>query len=289
MSLYTHEIYILTTLSNTHPGSGDANFGIIDNLIQRDPITSWPTIHSSSLKGSIREHCEIALATGALSGLSLKLLFGSDSSDTADSMTGQTRFYESKLLCVPVRGSHKPFYRATTPAIAAELLDDAASFGISLPPKTLQALMSLRDFSPKSKTAYINSGMGMADTYPVDSTNAIDFDGLEPVLGNNIAVFDAETFGEICSELPTIARNAIGEDGTSENLFYEEVLPRQCRFAFILGSPSKEIIVRTGEDAEQYAKARNALDELLTQEGSTVQIGAHASIGYGACQVRKLS
>lgn len=37
-----------------HVGSGDASYTLIDNQVQRDVITGFPTINSSSLKGSLR-------------------------------------------------------------------------------------------------------------------------------------------------------------------------------------------------------------------------------------------
>ena len=50
------ELYKITTLSNLHVGSGDINFDVIDNQVQRDSITNLPNINSSSLKGAFREH-----------------------------------------------------------------------------------------------------------------------------------------------------------------------------------------------------------------------------------------
>ncbi len=50
------ELYKIITLSNLHVGCGDINFDVIDNQVQRDPITQLPNINSSSLKGAFREH-----------------------------------------------------------------------------------------------------------------------------------------------------------------------------------------------------------------------------------------
>ncbi|MCS4455235.1 RAMP superfamily CRISPR-associated protein [Clostridium botulinum] len=48
------KIYTIRCLTNMHVGSGDASYTLIDNQVQRDVITGFPTINSSSLKGSLR-------------------------------------------------------------------------------------------------------------------------------------------------------------------------------------------------------------------------------------------
>jgi len=53
-----YHLFMIETVSNMHVGSGDSNFGVVDNLVQRDPATTYPYISSSSLKGALREHFE---------------------------------------------------------------------------------------------------------------------------------------------------------------------------------------------------------------------------------------
>ena len=54
--MYNNKAYIIKTKTNLHAGSGDTNFGIVDNQVQRDTISNIPVINSSSLKGAIRDH-----------------------------------------------------------------------------------------------------------------------------------------------------------------------------------------------------------------------------------------
>lgn len=54
--MYTNKAYIIKTKTNLHAGSGDTNFGVVDNEVQRDSITNLPVINSSSLKGAVRDH-----------------------------------------------------------------------------------------------------------------------------------------------------------------------------------------------------------------------------------------
>ena len=78
-----------------------------------------------------------------------------------------------------------------------------------------------------------------------------------------------EEFKELCSDdaLPIIARNCL-DNGESVNLWYEQVLPSRSVFATMIMTPNGE------------------LDEALN--GKIVQIGAHATIGYGYCKMVKL-
>jgi len=55
MATMKYELYKITAMTNMHVGSGDMNFGVIDKLVQRDSLTGYPVIYSSSLKGALRE------------------------------------------------------------------------------------------------------------------------------------------------------------------------------------------------------------------------------------------
>ncbi|HRD18583.1 MAG TPA: hypothetical protein PLB60_06000, partial [Candidatus Marinimicrobia bacterium] len=91
----------------------------------------------------------------------------------------------------------------------------------------------------------------------------------------NFALFQNNIFTEICKTgLPVIARNSLDENGISQNLWYEEFLPRRTRLWFILGFP---------EDYEN----KEWLGERICAD-NIVQIGANFSIGYGYCRIHKL-
>ena len=54
MSFFAYKIDCIT---NLHVGSGDLNYNIVDNEVERDAVTGYPVIHASGLKGALREHC----------------------------------------------------------------------------------------------------------------------------------------------------------------------------------------------------------------------------------------
>ena len=49
------KFYILKCITNLHVGSGDSGFSIVDKQVEKDELTGYPMIYSSSLKGALRE------------------------------------------------------------------------------------------------------------------------------------------------------------------------------------------------------------------------------------------
>lgn len=84
------------------------------------------------------------------------------------------------------------------------------------------------------------------------------------------SIIDDKEFEELCSDdnLPIIARNCL-ENGTSSNLWYEQILPAETVFYTLIDS-----------------KGCNLLFEKLNKEECFVQIGANATIGYGYCKFK---
>ncbi len=48
-------VYILEPITNLHVGNGDINYNIIDNEVEKDPLTNYPIINSSGVKGAFRQ------------------------------------------------------------------------------------------------------------------------------------------------------------------------------------------------------------------------------------------
>ena len=72
-------------------------------------------------------------------------------------------------------------------------------------------------------------------------------------------------------KLPVIARNKL-ENGLSQNLWYEEVVPRYTKFYFI-------VLSEDGETLKEF--------EAEIKKEEWIQIGANASVGYGYCKIGK--
>lgn len=101
------------------------------------------------------------------------------------------------------------------------------------------------------------------DNFPNDPYKYKDFFHLDRMVMSN------DSFVTACDNenLPIIARNCL-ENGLSTNLWYEQVLPSKTVLYFF-----------TSGDVGGFT-------EIL--DGSLVQIGANATIGYGYCRITKI-
>jgi CRISPR-associated protein Cmr4 len=282
--------FILNFQTNLHVGSGDANYGIIDKLVQREPSTNRPIIHSSSLKGALREYYEFInpikkddkkVTTSEL----VREVFGSHQQD--DKMdTGKCRFLAAYLLSIPVRSNAIPYFMATSVDVLMELKQEAESTGYQLKPAlikeidTIIALFKAGDkvVIDKGGPFIFNNSFGASpelEDWKATVKINISVTEIEKITGPNLAVFNSKDFSDLCNQLPVIARNQL-ENGLSKNLWYEEVVPRFSRFFQFTLIPS-----------ESNASIKSFLDDLLDTK-KFFQIGANATIGYGYCKFNTL-
>ena len=108
------KIFVIECLTNLHVGNGDVNFNIIDNEVERDVVTGFPTINSSGVKGALRAFFE----ENDLSNIDE--IFGSEVKGSTTS--GSLKFLSANLLALPIRsisGGDKP-YSIHAPKTACE-------------------------------------------------------------------------------------------------------------------------------------------------------------------------
>lgn len=108
------KIFVIECLTNLHVGNGDVNFNIIDNEVERDVVTGFPTINSSGVKGALRAFFE----ENDLSNTNE--IFGSEVKGSTTS--GSLKFLSANLLALPIRsisGGDKP-YSIHAPKTACE-------------------------------------------------------------------------------------------------------------------------------------------------------------------------
>ncbi len=278
-----YNFYQITALTNMHVGSGDANFGVVDNLIQRDPTTNFPYINSSSLKGAIREF----FAYKGLEGNNIEKIFGSSPKASAGGekskrQQGMFYFFNAYILSLPARSDIIPYFNATCPQSLNLLLNMYKQINKGRDFKLKEAVNDLLKNLPQKGTVNISdkfqsdkSENGTVENLEVESyikDNLINNE-LKDLLGNNPAIFNDEDFSdELAKNLPVIARNHL-DNGISENLWYEEIVPRDSRFFFIAGMPKDDPLFKKFNE---------------TIESEPVQIGANASIGYGFCEIKRM-
>ena len=129
----SYYMFLMDTLTNMHVGSGDAHFGVVDNLIQRHPVTKVPVIHSSGIKGSLREYFEIEKTLDPKT--EIPLLFGGEidlqkdeKSGKLDFFPGHLIFFEAGLFTLPLRSNYNVFYNCTSLPIIIDFFEQLKTF-----------------------------------------------------------------------------------------------------------------------------------------------------------------
>ncbi|WP_251862253.1 type III-B CRISPR module RAMP protein Cmr4 [Clostridium sp. Marseille-Q2269] len=272
------KIYTIRCLTNMHVGSGDASYTLIDNQVQRDVITGFPTINSSSLKGSLRSFLDPEKSETE----AIKYIFGDEKEGI-----GKYKLLGASLLSIPVRSNVKPFFRGTCPRIIKDFLGFIENFQLEKECKEdlKDDLKKLEEVANENKNCVWilknfnkNIVIKQEDQLTIEEiditlTKKIAFkneDKIKKIFGENLVLIDDNSFSQIVGRLPVIARNKL-DNGESKNLWYEEVVPRETKFYFgvILGKEHK--------------------DEFKKIEGEEpVQIGGNATIGYGYCDIESI-
>ena len=263
------KLFRMRLVTNLHMGSGEANFNFIDNQVQRDPITEYPNMHPSGIKGALREFFD-----GIENKDYVREIFGSENTEKEDNKQGEVSFIEGKLLSIPVRSNKKSYFMGTTIEIIKEYVEFSKLFG-----KNTENLKEIEEelkkiekkLSEKNRKICVigNQEEGLLiESFENDEIGFYQEDDiLIKVLGiKDIVILKEEIFkDEISRRLPVIARNCL-ENGVSKNLWYEEVVPRES--VFYTG-------IVNSQNTEKFEDFCRKLEDNL------IQIGANATIGYG--------
>ena len=304
---YYSTLYTLKVLSHLHVGNGEANYSVIDKQVQRDPLTGIPVINSSSLKGALREYiahidgCNQA-ARGNKSpehteAICATIFGGAPNEDdehkeeTENSKTkddehkeetdnskskndtkkekkphqGKVIFHGAKLLAMPVRTDQKPYVMATSVEIVQEFVETCKIFGLICEDKQIDI----------GATEVEDSGMLVENEgWRYETTDQLDF------IAPEVIVMRDEHFRELAKELPFVARNYL-ENGISENLWYEEIVPRESLFYFVTQTPVDAMLM---EKEKETIEGRIKKFEAYL-ENAKLYIGANTTVGYGLCKI----
>lgn len=246
----TFKAYFIQCVTNLHAGSGDANYGIIDKLVQRDPVTNYPTIHASSLKGGLREHFEKHETLKD----NVDTIFGKEGKNGTDSESGSYTFLNADLTALPVRCTHHQFVLA---------FDDLITTSINKKATTILG-NDIFNILADGNFVYGATTNGYAeDIELLHQTYKNPFTFKQELISSYFATINQDSFKELATNLPLIARNKVGKD---KNLWYEEIVPHQSIFITFLGT--------TNQDSE--------FETALTT--NLIQIGGNASVGHGLCK-----
>lgn len=285
MSFLTR-IYRITACTNLHVGSGKQSYGIIDNLVQRDAVSKLPVIHGSSLKGALREYFTFHLTDPEHSLITY--IFGKDTtgreSQDEKNQAGNFLFFDSHLLSLPVRSNQQAFMRTSTRSVLNLFQDTLTQSNVKLGTSQAAVLQQLIDLDTQEAKHFEASLQGL-EVFLEDFDKAAVYDKaiqantLVDIIGDSLALLRHKHFMELCNDhhLPVIARNSL-VDGRSENLWYEQIVPRQSVFF-------TKVLIPT--EAEEQLTAFESY--LVGDKKQLVQIGANASIGQGFCQFSSIT
>jgi len=275
----TMDFYLIRAISNLHVGSGEGEFSIVDKQVQRDPITGLPTIHSSGIKGALREGMETDKKVPPTEVIEI---FGSKPKpDLVDAgqqrapktmQQGLNNFFEGKLLSLPVRSDHHFYYRATCPLLLQECHDYLHQFNPEH--SLLNELKTLLSLSvTEEHPIYFGKDNGLVrlEDWKASHHDKAIPENIKTHLGDRFAILHDNVFKELAGQLPVIARNYL-ENGISGNLWYEEVVPREAIFYTIVSRHQE----------------KDGLNTYLTDRNHLVQLGANATVGYGLCTLKKI-
>jgi CRISPR-associated protein Cmr4 len=267
-------LYRITCLTNLHVGSGEANYNIIDNEVEKDPVMlNVPVIYDSGVKGALRAHC---MEQPALSDECVDFIFGSDKQNRRDSSDklsgkGQFKFLAASLIVRPLRVSSgtRSYALTTTPEIIETFGALAKGLGflgfdsITVPEAKDKPQSSMREVSEIEDEA---ATVFDPDQYQLFAKLVGSSNECLAVVGN------MKDYA-----LPVVARNQL-DNGVSNNLWYEEIVPHKSRFYFFVLVP---------EEAENDG----TLDEFnaaIIGPGVAVQFGGNASVGQGYCKIEEI-
>lgn len=266
-------LYIITAQTNIHAGSGSINYGLIDNLVQRDALTGLPCIFSHSLKGSIREHCEPLTHNAFMDTVFGKTnkKGGKTNIGEGEGKSGEYIFMQANLLSIPIRSNVQPFFRCTSYGILKEWRDTLEMLGVIT--KNHNIYTEIEHLKDQNNALILQSGITkchLEDKKEVTLTYQKS-DELMALLDENTIILPDKILKDLTDDhhLPVIARNHL-ENGQSENLWYEQILPRQTKFYAIV-----------------LHEKPNELTTHITNR--VVQIGANATVGYGYCNFEEKS
>ena len=258
-------LYKIECITNLHVGSGDANYSVVDNEVEKDPVLDCPIIHSSGVKGALRDFLEDKLGKDSAEVLRL---FGSPATGKTDSNTGAVKFIDACVLYRPMRvkGGASSCIRVTSLDILNHFIRQAAE--LNCLPDDLKALREFKEdeiknvfFSNNAQFLSTVPGIRVEDdeTSPVPDDNFPQLALLKQLLGGNFAI--AKSLDDY--PLPVVARNKL-ENKISKNLWYEEYVPHHSVFFLIV-----------------LAQKEKDLDWLAKDKPCLVQFGGNASVGCG--------
>lgn len=194
-------LFQIECITNLHVGNGDVNYNIIDNEVEKDPVTGYATVNASGIKGAFREYFSRVDEGNVL------CLFGGN--EEQKTTPGAIKFMQADILARAVRATagKEAYY-----LVAAE--------------DNLRQLEQKQSMIESGNTKYKVQELNPNEHLQAEGINLKKY----VEIGNKrIYIIGNEDYQKIA--LPVVARNKL-DNGISVNLWYEEVVPHHSIFTF---------------------------------------------------------
>lgn len=251
-------LYHIECVTNLHVGSGDANYNIVDKEVEKDPITGFPIIHASGIKGALRA----VYKPQGDDARSAEELFGAPSTRDGSDNAGKIIFTNAQFISRPMRvNGDIPYISTSCLGAVKDYITLTTAFGLNDPN------LSVPDNINFGTNAFLLS-TNITASVEGDRTGALANaikQQLSPLLGSCFAL--AKSFDNYA--LPVIARNNLQTE--KGNLWYEEYVPYHSRFYLVVLVLDDTIDINT-----------------VIPKNSVVQVGGNASVGYGYCRFSQI-
>lgn len=284
------------TVSPLHMGAGSA-VGLVDNPIQREVHTDWPSMAGSGIKGAIRH--ALKGQSGWANG-DLTAIFGPGPGERDQVFAGAISFTDAQVVCFPVRSLRRAFVYATCPTALARLKRLInANWGV--PEVHEQEALVINDRLIENGGRLILEALSFdAPKQSNNEVSTIAGDLAEKAMPAGFFMDKLKSDLVILSDtdFTYFVRNSTmiephvrinDETGTAESggLFYTENLPPEC----LLVSLAMASQVRHGKnDGKKQMNAGVVIQKVAEalNNGKVWQFGGDATTGRGLVMLRML-
>lgn len=255
-------VYLLKCLTNMHVGNGEESYNIIDNEVEKDVVTGNPAIYSSGIKGSLLQHFRTQTD---VSKEIIEYIFGNEFGGPIVK-EGHFKFLQAQLLARPMRVSRgdAAYAMVTTNEILHSFIEHMETFGSQ---KSENDLLKEIPQNGYDFAVMKSSKIKEIEGYPVEKILKENTFPAKLQLTDNLAIASSSIFQSI--DLPVLARNCL-ENGTSKNLWYEQIVPHESLFYMTVLYP---------DDCDKF----ECFNKIVTN--NIVQFGGSASVGYGYTKI----